>query len=174
MVRFARRLTVLGSIDGLKATQSLLDARLAPILQRYLLLGDDRLFESLCNLVKPISSPEAVPLLSGLLGRWASRFDPKSPLLQGEKIELWRGFARLREHPRFCEVAGWRTTLERVLTANMQWFHKQNIVRVLERDPGSYVIVEARLSREENWLHLMVCEIDSLDEAAERLFGEAR
>ncbi|MCF4995411.1 hypothetical protein GIW69_07475 [Pseudomonas syringae] len=163
-------LPFLGRSDGLKATEQLLDERLAPILHRYLLLGDDVFFESLCNLVKRISSPAAVPLLSGLLGRWASRFDVRSPALQDESIELSRGFARLREHPRFCEVTGWRKTLENVLAANMSWFYKQKIMRVLEGDPGSYVTVENQLSREENWVHFSRSEIDALDEAAEKLF----
>ena len=167
-------LPFLGRLDGLKATEPLLDERLAPVLHRYLLLGDDAFFESLCNLAQRISSAMAVPILSGLLGRWASRFDVASPVPQAENIELWRGFARLREHPRFREVAGWRKILENVLAANMRWFHKQDIVRVLEGDPGSYVIVESRLLREENWVHFNRCEIDSLDEAAERLFHETR
>jgi hypothetical protein len=167
-------LPFLGRLDGLKAIEPLLDERLAPILHRHLLLGDDAFFESLCNLVQRISVPTAVPLLSGLLGRWASRFDVTSPLLQAENIELWRGFARLKEHPSFRDVAGWRKTLESVLATNIRWFHKQDIVRVLEGDPGSYVTVENRLSREENWVHFNLCEIDRLDEAAERLFRETR
>lgn len=165
-------LPLLGRFDGLKATESLLDERLAPILHRYLLLGDDAFFESLCNLVQRILTPAAVPLLLGLLGRWASRFDVISPAQHAKNIELWRGFARLKEHPRFREVAGWRKTLENVLAVNMRWFHKQDIVRVLEGDPGSYVTIESRLSREENWVHFNRSEIDTLDEAADRLFHE--
>lgn len=164
----------LGRFDCLTAIKPLLDERLVPILHRYLLLGDDAFFESLCNLVQRISSSAVVPLLSGLLGRWASRFDVTSPVLQAESNELWRGFARLREHPRFRNVAGWRKILENVLAANMRWFHKQDIMRVLEGDPSSYVTVESRLSREENWVHFSQCEIDRLDEAAERLFHETR
>jgi hypothetical protein len=95
-------------------------------------------------------------------------------VLQAENIELWRGFARLREHSRFREVARWRKTLENVLATNMRWFHKQDIARVLEGNPGSYVTVESRLSREENWVHFNRCEIDSLDEAAEKLFQETQ
>ena len=39
-----------------------------PILHRYLLLGDDAFFESLCNLVQRISSPAAVPSFRDCLG----------------------------------------------------------------------------------------------------------
>ncbi|WP_162631604.1 ATP-binding protein [Burkholderia sp. JP2-270] len=167
-------LPFLGSLSGLKATGPLLDDRLVPILHRYLSLGDDAFFESLCNLVNRISSPAAVPLLSGLLRRWASRLDIRSSdSLTGDN-ELWRGFARLREHPRFREIAGWRTILEMVLAANIWWFRKQEIVRILEGDPGSYATIEIRLAREENWVHFSRCEIDSLDAAAERLFQETR
>ncbi|MGZ3240052.1 MAG: hypothetical protein ACXU7Z_06480, partial [Burkholderiaceae bacterium] len=165
-------LPFLGQLAGLKATESLLDERLAPILHRYLLLGDDAFFESLCNLVQRILSPEAIPLLSGLLGRWASNYDLTSPALQDENIEIWRGFARLKEHPRFRQVAGWRKTLENVLAANMRWFHKQDIMRVLESDPGSYVCIELRMSREEDWVHFNRSEIDTLDTAADKLFHE--
>ena len=166
-------LPFLGRIDGLKATEKLLDERLAPILHRYLFLGDDAYFESLCNLVQRIASPVAVPLLSGLLGRWASQFDSMSTVLQADTVEQWRGFARLTEHPRFREVTGWRKTLEDVLGSNMQWFHRQDILRVLAGDPGSYVTVESHLSRVENWAHFNRCEIDSFDEVAERLFHES-
>lgn len=167
-------LPLLGCFNGLKATEPLLDERLTSILHRYVLLGDDVLFESLCNLVQRISSPAAVPLLSALLERWTTRFHITSPALQAENIALWRGFARLKEHPRFREVAGWRKTLENVLATDIQWFRKQDIVRVLESDPGSYVTIESRLSREENWVHFNHSEIDTLDEAAGKLFHETR
>jgi hypothetical protein len=93
---------------------------------------------------------------------------------QARSNELWRGFARLREHPRFREIAGWRSILEMVLAANIWWFHKQEIARVLESDPGSYVTIAIRLAREENWVHFSRCEIDSLNAAVERLFHETR
>lgn len=165
-------LPFLGRLDGLTATGPLLDDRLAPIVHRCLFLGDDAFFESLCNLVRRISSQAAIPLLSGLLSRWASRFDATSPHVHDNDIELWRGFARLSEHPRFRDVVGWRKILESVLASNMRWFHEQDIVRVLEGDPGSYVTIETRLSREENWVHFNISEVDRLDEAAERLFHE--
>lgn len=167
-------LPFLGSLSGLKAVGPILDDRLVLILHRHLSLGDDVFFESLCNLVKQISSPAAVPLLSGLLGRWASRLDNRSSHSQTGSTELWRGFTRLTQHPRFREVAGWRAILEMVLAANTWWFHKQEIARLIENDPGSYVTIEMRLAREENWVHFIRCEIDSLDAAAERLFHETR
>lgn len=167
-------LPVLGKFGGTTAVEPLLDDRLAPIINRCISLGDDAFFECLCNLVQRVSPQAAIPLLSGLLSRWASRFELTSPDCQAENIELWRGFARLKEHPRFHDIAGWRRILENVLSATMRWFHKQDIVRVLETDAASYVTIENRLSREENWVHFYQCEIDRLDEAAERLFRQTR
>lgn len=167
-------LPFLGKLGGVGATEEMLDERLAPALHRHLLLGDDCFFESLCNLSLRISSPAAVRVLSGLLGRWISRIHPTPKAQPDRTHELWRGFMRLTEHPRFREVAGWRKTLEHALGANIWWFDRQNILRVLETDPGSYVTVESRLLREENWAHFRRSEIDCLDEAAERLFEMTR
>jgi len=165
-------LPLLGSSNCLKMAKPLLDERLASILQRHLWVGDDIFFESLCNSAQHIPSSTALPLLAGLLKRWASCIESTSRDLQARNIELWRGFARLREHPRFREIPGWRKTLENILAANIQWFHKQDIVRFLESDPGSYVSIENLLLKVENWLHFRFSEIDTLDEAAERLFHE--
>ncbi len=41
-------------------------------------------------------------------------------------------------------------------------------------DTASDVIIENRLSREENWIHFYKCEIDRVDEAAERLLRQTR
>ncbi len=70
-------------------------------------------------------------------------------------------------------MAGWRKNLENVLAANVKWFDNQNVERVLEGDPSSYVTIENRLSREQDWVHFSRSEIDTLDEAADRLFHEA-
>ncbi len=167
-------LPFLGKPGGIGATEGMLDQRLAPILHRNLLLGDDTFFESLCNLSLRISSPAAVSVLSGLLGRWASRLDSTSNAQSERTHEFWRGFARLTEHPRFREIVGWRKMMEDVLTVNIWWLDRQHILRVLETDPGSYVTVERQLLWEENWAHIRRSEIDCLDEAAERLFELTR
>lgn len=69
---------------------------------------------------------------------------------------------------------GWRKTLEDILPANIRWYNAQAVMRVLEQDPGSYVTIETRLMKEENWVHFNVCEIDRLDTAAQRLFTATR
>jgi hypothetical protein len=54
----------------------------------------------------------------------------------------------------------------------MRWYHADNIVRVLERDPRSYILIESRLFKAANWEHFHQDEIDRLDNAAERLFAQ--
>jgi len=166
-------LPFLGNYQGLMVTGPLLDDRLAPIIHRFISLGDDAFFEALCNLTSQIQSSAADPILKCLLDRWVSRFDLQAWTLQGESIELWRGFARLKEHPRFRDVQGRRAALERILSANIRWFHRQDVLRALEIDPASYVTIERCLSREEDWITFNISEIDRLDDSADRLFDMA-
>ena len=56
----------------------------------------------------------------------------------------------------------------------MAWYHAQSIVRVLERDSGSYTLIEARLFKEANWEHYREDEVDRLDRAAGALFTQTR
>ena len=148
-----------------------IDARIIPTLTRYVSSGTDELFEGLCMLALQINTPEIDPVLSGLLYRWSQRFDRASSASQHDvNIPLWRGFQTLTEHPRFASINGWMSLLEQVLQTRILWFHAQEIVRVLERDPRSYILIESQLFRTENWGHFYQAEIDRLDDAAERLF----
>ncbi|MBY3574324.1 HEAT repeat domain-containing protein [Rhizobium laguerreae] len=167
-------LPVLGKFGGAKAVETFLDERLVPALNRCALLGSDEFFEALCNLAQHVVSRKAIPLLSALLGRWASRVDGHLPAQPDDSVELWRGLARLKDHPRFRDIPGWRRKLEKALQANIVWSHKRDIVRILETDAGSYIAVEDQLVREEDWAHFYQSEIDMLDDAAERLFLQLR
>lgn len=149
-----------------------LDGRLIPALTRFLSVGEDELFEGLCILAKHIDTPEIQPILEGLLHRWIQRFDVQGNRPQNDDaFLLWRGFARLTEHPRFDSIPDWPQQLEAVLKAPMAWYHAQSIIRVLERDSGSYALIETRLIKETNWEHYLVDEVERLDRAAEALFG---
>ena len=59
-----------------------------------------------------------------------------------------------------------------MLPAPMSWYRTENIVRVLERDPQSYILIESRLFKAVNWEHFHWDEIDRLDAAGERLFHQ--
>jgi hypothetical protein len=149
------------------------DARIVPSLARYLSSGTDDMFEGLCMLAFQVNTPEIDPVLTGLLYRWTQRFDMTSTVLQHDANHaLWRGFNRLAGHPRFNLIEGWQSRLATVLRAPMRWCHAENIVRVLERDPRSYILIESRLFRAANWEHFHQDEIDRLDDAAEKLFHQ--
>jgi HEAT repeats len=152
---------------------ALLDERIVPFLSRYVSSGTDALFETLCILSLRVNIPAIDPILSGLFHRWIKRFDLSAYYIQQDQNhELWRGFSRLAEHPRFSLIDSWASHLTSVLQANLSWFRKQTIARVLERDPKSYIQIEALLLREANWQHFLQDEIDRLDAAAEDLFSQ--
>ena len=136
-----------------------------PFLSRYVSSGTDEFFESLCTLALRVNTPEIDDVLAGLFYRWTQRFDIQSPVLQhNENHELWRGFNRLVEHPRFNMIEGWQSRLSAVLRARIAWYRSENIVRVLERDPRSYIQIESLLFRAENWEHFHQEEIDRIDD----------
>ena len=150
-----------------------IDARIVPFLLRYISSGTDEFFEGLCILALQITTPEIDTVLAGLLYRWTQRFDIRSTFMQHDQNHtLWRGFNRLAEHPRFGMIEGWQSRLASVLQMPLAWYRGENIVRVLERDPRSYTLIESRLFRATNWQHFHQDEIDRLDVAAERLFQQ--
>jgi hypothetical protein len=147
------------------------DARIVQSLARYVSSGTDELFEGLCALALQVNTPEIDSVLAGLLHRWTQRFDMTSAVFQHDTNHaLWRGFNRLAEHPRFNFIDGWQSRLAATLLVPMRPFRAENIVRVLERDPRSYILIESRLFKTANWEHFQQDEIDRLDNAAESLF----
>jgi hypothetical protein len=149
------------------------DPRIIPFLNRYVSSGTDAFFEGLCTLALQIVSPEIDTVLAGLFYRWTQKLDVKSIALQHhDNHHLWCGFDRLAEHPRFNQINEWQSRLAAVLQSNIAWYHRQEIVRVLERDPRSYIQIEKMLFRCANFQHFYQDEVDRLDDAAERLFHE--
>jgi hypothetical protein len=150
-----------------------IDTRIVPFLLRYASAGTDEFFQGLCTLALRINTPRIDAVLFRLLYRWTQRFDSGSPVLQHDQNhELWQGFRRLAEHPRFSQIEGWPSCLASVLRMQISWHRRQDIVRVLERDPRSYIQIESLLFRAENWEHFIHDEIDRLDNAADRLFPQ--
>ncbi|MDX8400306.1 MAG: hypothetical protein R8K20_08675, partial [Gallionellaceae bacterium] len=147
------------------------DLRIIPFLNRYVSSGTDAFFEGLCTLALQIVSPEIDIVIAGLFYRWTQQFDVTSRNLQHhDNHHLWRGFNLLAEHPRFNKINDWQSHLAALLQANISWYQKQEIVRVFERDPRSYIQIEKMLFRYANFQHFYQDEVDRLDEAAERLF----
>jgi hypothetical protein len=149
------------------------DARIVPFLMRHVTSGMDELFEGLCTLALQIDAPEIDSVLAGLLYRFAGRFDVRAVILQhNDNHALWRGFNRLAEHPRFDRIKGWQSSLAALLQTPMAWFRAENLVRVLERDLRSYILIESWLFKATNWEHFHWDEIDRLDDAGEKLFHQ--
>ncbi|MBR1068861.1 hypothetical protein [Bradyrhizobium liaoningense] len=146
----------------------LIDARVVPLLLRHTATGSDEFFETLCTLVLQLNIPEVDPVLSGLLFRFVQSFDVRSMSVQQAMNQgLWRGFNQLVRHPRFEKIAEWQSRLAPLLQTRLDWYHSESILRVLERSPRSYVLIESQLLKATNWHQ---DEIDRLDAAAERLF----
>jgi hypothetical protein len=157
----------------LKPILKYIDAHIVPFLLRYLSSGTDGFFEGLCTLALQVNTPEIDDVLAGLFYRWTQRFDIRSMVPQHDQNhQLWRGFNRLAEHSRFNMIEGWRPRLASVLSAQIASYRRENIVRVLERDPRSYIQIESLLFKATNWEHFHQDEIDRLDDAAERLFSQ--
>jgi hypothetical protein len=147
------------------------DVRIVSFLSRYSTSGTDVFFEGLCNLASRVATYEIDSVLASLFHRWTQRFNPQSNTVQQYgNVSLWRAFKLLTEHPRFEQIDRWHSRLTSVLQARMMWFDKQNVVRVLERDPRSYTQIESMLFKAADFEHSRDSELDRLDDAAERLF----
>lgn len=99
--------------------------------------------------------------------------------MRGEKagprrtsVDLWRAFNDLARHPRFDLIEDWQGLLSPVLQGPLRSHEQQAVLRVLERDPRSYIQIESMLFKSEDWEHFNESEVDRLERAAERLFGE--
>jgi hypothetical protein len=125
--------------------------------------GTDEFFEGLCTLALQVDAPEIDDVLAGLFYRWTQRFDIGSPVLQHDQNhELWRGFGRLAEHPRFGNR--WMAVTPSISAACA---NRHVLVRVQERDPVPTFRLSLCCSRPQiGSIHQD--EIDRLDEAADR------
>jgi F0F1-type ATP synthase membrane subunit c/vacuolar-type H+-ATPase subunit K len=154
-----------------RLVSNLIDVRIVPFLHRYIASGTDEFYEGLCSLAIKVTTPEIDPVLHGLFYRWTQRFNSNTDDVQVDiSHHLWRGFNLLVKHPRFEQIAQWQSRLASVLRMPMAWYHKQDIARVLERDPQSYVQIESLLFKVTDFEHRHQSELDRLDDAAERLF----
>jgi hypothetical protein len=150
------------------------DPRLLGVILKYQAAGDDEFFNGMCQLLLAFAGTEADPAIAAMLQRWASRFDsPQQFIVQhADNQGLWRGFARLKEHPRFTSIPEWDTTVQQVAQINIPENRRDDLLRVLEQSPRSYVFLEETLSKTSNFIHFRWDEVDRLDEAAHRLFRE--
>ena len=152
----------------------LIDDRIVPILAANLTSGTAEMLESLSRLTRKIQGPEIDRVLAFIFSRWIGHFIGRQT---GEGFELsheyWRAFRELTGHPRFELIENWPEELVPILySTDLAWFRKQDVARVLERDPRSYIHLENVLFKSQDWEHFYHEEIDLLDQSCDRLFSE--
>lgn len=150
-----------------------IDDRFIPFLTVHLSSGTDEIFAGLCGLARTIVSPSIDGVLTALFQRWTGAFARGGEAVpKRTSIELWRAFNDLAGHPRFDLIEDWQGLLTPVLQGPLRWYEKQTVLRVLERDPRSYIQIESMLFKSDDWEHFNESEVERLERAAERLFGE--
>ena len=164
----------LGSYPMCEHIGSLIDARIVPILAANLTTGTVKMLESLSRLARKIQGPEIDRVLAFIFSRWVGHFQTRQT---GEGLEsshhYWRAFGELTSHPRFKLIGDWPEKLVPILySPDLAWFRKQDVARVLEGDPRSYIHLENVLFKSQDWEHFYHEEIDLLDRSCDRLFNE--
>ena len=151
-----------------------IDDRIVPLLAANLTSGTAEMLESLSRLARKIQGPEIDRVLAFIFSRWIGHFKGQQT---GEGFELshqyWRAFRELASHPRFELIENWPEKLVPILySPDLAWFRKQDVARVLEGDPRSYIHLENVLFKSQAWEHFYHEEIDLLDQSCDRLFNE--
>ena len=169
-----RLLLVLGSHPVCAYMMPLLDGRIVPILNAHVLSGTDQMLECLARIAAGVVGPEIDGVLTSLLDRWTGQFEVRGWDSVGDVSHYsWRAFGEICKHPRFVRIKDWYVRLARVLySPKLRGFNRKDVLRVLKRDPRSYIHLERSRSRAEDWEHLYEEELDLLDEACDRLFAE--
>ena len=167
-------LQVLGASVTSSQLSELIDERVVPILCAYVSAGTDEMLESLARVARSVLSADIDRVLVLLWKRWVGEFGGREEdVATMQNHHYWRAFRELTNHPRFGQIKGWHKDLAPLLySRGLDWFGKDNIVRVLARDRRSYVHLEIALFRARDWEHGYVDEIELLSKACERLFAE--
>ncbi|MDQ0084490.1 RecA/RadA recombinase [Variovorax boronicumulans] len=165
--------TALCNVQHAALVGHLIDARIVPLLDRYITSGTREFFEGMCSLASRVTTPEIDRVLSRLLHRWTQELTvPPEQAMPETSHFLWRGFRLLTMHPRFMHVATWHAQLTSVLNADLAWWNRQDVVMVLAGDPRSYIQLECLLFNAADFEHFPESELERLDAVCERLFGE--
>ena len=152
----------------------LLDARIVPVMATNVTSGTDEMLESLSRLSRVIETSEIDRVLTSLFKRWIGQFEIiQSTGIDDTSYHYWRAFRYLSDHPRFERIRDWPSKLAPILySPHVAWFRKQDLARVLERDPRSYIHLENARFKANDWEHFYQEEIDLLDQACDSLFRE--
>ena len=167
-------LQALGSYPTCENITPLLDERIIPVMASSVTSGTDEMLESLTRLSRVIETSEIDGVLSFLFNRWTTQYEiVQSTGFDDSNHHYWRAFRNLSDHPRFDQIKDWPSRLTPILySPHLAWFRKQDLARVLERDPRSYIHLENVRFKAQDWEHFYQEEIDLLDQACDRLFRQ--
>jgi tetratricopeptide (TPR) repeat protein len=113
--------------------------------------------------------PDPLISQSGIVAAVAS--GPRS-VEPAANYALWGALGQLAAHPRLRFVDGYDLRLAAIASMQISRFEKDAIVRVLESCPRAYVQIESMLFKSAPFETYFRDEVDQLDDAADRLFGQ--
>lgn len=121
-------------------------------------------------LTAEVNTDEIDLVLKKLFSRFVQFFNKTSQVDVNYDTSIWRGFNYITNHQRFEFIPNLVSGLTKVLKSDLMYFHKQDILRILEQYPSSYITIEYQLLNTSNFENSFNDEIDRLDDAAEKLF----
>lgn len=147
-----------------------IDSRIISFIKPLVLSGNSNIFEGLCMLAAEVNTDDIDLVLRKLFSRFVQFFNKTPQVDVNYNIPIWRGFNYITNHQRFEFIPNLVSELTIVLKSDLMYSHKQDILRILERHPSSYITIESQLINTSNFECFAKDEVDRLDEAAEKLF----
>lgn len=167
-------LPALGKISYQTNVSKLIDIRIIPYLLAYANSGSDEMLESLCSLAACVSSSRIDTILERLFLRWTNRFEKDTNDLQHyNNFPIWRAFNSLTKHPRFTRISNYEDRLMEILSFNLAWFNRDDIIKALSKSCRSYIKLETILMKSAPFEHYSWDEVDRLSDVVESLFSAA-
>ncbi|OJA04226.1 hypothetical protein [Halomonas sp. QHL1] len=167
-------LPALGKISYQPHVAKLVDKRIIPYLLAYANSGSDEMLESLCSLAACVSGSRIDSILERLFLRWVNRFEKNTIDLQYyHNISIWRAFNNLKKHPRFIKIPNYEFRLMELLSCNIAWFNRDDIIKAMSESRMSYIRLETILMKSASFEHYGWDEVDRLSDVVESLFSVA-
>ncbi|MDO6643237.1 hypothetical protein [Acinetobacter guillouiae] len=148
-----------------------IDSRIISFINPLVLSGNSNIFEGLCMLAAEVNTDDIDLVLRKLFSRFVQFFNKTSQINVNYNIQIWRGFNYITNHKRFEFIPNLVLELTTVLKSDLTYSHKQDILRILERHPSSYITIESQLINTSNFECFTEDEVDRFDDAAEKLFN---
>jgi len=153
-----------------KLVEDLFDERVIPFLNRWANVGNDEILEVICRIALRLNGSIIDNILATLFYSWCKLLKTSYKNQHSENIHLWRAFKCLKDNPRFTQILDYDLRLSELLSLNIKWYNKNEIVEVLCKSPKMYYKIETLLIHKVSFEHFFIDEVDKLDEAAQQLF----